>query len=31
MINLGSKNLGRAGWKDQNIISDDILKNIYGK
>ena len=31
MIKLGSKKLGMQGWRDQNVLSDHILKNIYGK
>ena len=31
MIKLGSKELGMSGWRDQNILDDQILKNIYGK
>ena len=31
MINLGSKKLGSPGWRNQNILSDETLKNIYGE
>ena len=31
MIKLGSKKLGMQGWRDQNVLDDHILKNIYGK
>ena len=30
MINLGSKKFGMSGWRNQNILSDETLKNIYG-
>ena len=31
MINLGSKKLGSSGWKNQNILSDETLRNLYGQ
>ena len=31
MINLGSKQIGSPGWRNQKILSDETLKNIYGK
>ena len=31
MINLGSKQIGMSGWRNQNILSDENLKNIYGQ
>ena len=31
MINLGSKKLGMPGWRNQNVLSDETLKNIYGQ
>ena len=31
MINLGSKRIGMPGWKNENILSDENLKNIYGQ
>ena len=31
MINLGSKQIGMPGWRNQNILSDENLKNIYGQ
>ena len=31
MINLGSKKLGMPGWRNQNFLSDETLKNIYGQ
>ena len=31
MINLGSKKIGMPGWRNENILSDENLKNIYGK
>jgi len=31
MINLGSKKLGMPGWRNQNILSDETLRNIYGQ
>ena len=31
MINLGSKRLGMPGWRNQYVLSDEILKNIYGQ
>ena len=31
MINLGTKKLGMPGWRNQNTLSDETLKNIYGK
>ena len=30
MINLGSKKLGSLGWRNEQFISDEILRNIYG-
>ena len=30
MINLGSK-IGMPGWSNKNILTDESLKNIYGK
>ena len=31
MINLGLKKSGIPGWRNQNILNDETLKNIYGK
>ena len=31
MIKLGSKELGMSGWRNQNILNDETLKNIYGQ
>ena len=31
MINLGSKKLGMPGWRNQNILPDETLKNLYGE
>ena len=31
MINIGSKKIGMPGWRNENILSDETLKNIYGK
>ena len=31
MINLGLKGLGMPSWGSQNILNDEILKDIYGK
>ena len=31
MINLRSKKIGKPGWENQNILSDETLKNIYGQ
>ncbi len=31
MINLGSKKLGMPGWRNKNILNDEILKNMYGQ
>ena len=31
MINLGSKKIGMPGWRNENILSDGILKDIYGQ
>jgi len=31
MINFGSTKLGMPGWRNQNIINDETLKNIYGE
>ena len=31
MINLLSNKLGSSGWRNENILSDEILKNIYGQ
>ena len=31
MINLGSQKLGIPGWRNQNILSDETLKNLYGQ
>ena len=31
MIKLGSNKLGTPSWRNQNILSDQDLKNIYGK
>jgi ribosomal protein S18 acetylase RimI-like enzyme len=31
MINLGSKKIGMPGWRNENILSDETLKNIYGQ
>ena len=30
MINLGLKKSGMPGWRNQNIINEETLKNIYG-
>ena len=31
MINLGSTKIGMPGWRNENILSDENLKNIYGQ
>ena len=31
MINLGSTKIGMSGWKNEKLLSDETLKNIYGK
>ena len=31
MINLGSTKIGMPGWRNENILPDEILKNIYGQ
>ena len=31
MINLGSTKLGIPGWRNENILNDETLKNIYGQ
>ena len=31
MINLGSTKIGMPGWRNENILSDQTLKNIYGQ
>ena len=31
MINLGSTKIGMPGWRNENILSDKTLKNIYGQ
>ena len=31
MINFGLKKSGIPGWRNQNILNDETLKNIYGK
>ena len=31
MIDLGTKKLGARGWRNQNLLSDETLKTIYGK
>ena len=31
MINLGSKKINRPGWRNENVLSEDALKNIYGQ
>ena len=31
MINLGSKQIRMPGWRNQNILSDESLKNLYGQ
>ena len=31
MIYLGSNKLGMSGWRNQNILSDENLKNLYGE
>ena len=31
MINLGSTKIGMPGWKNEKLLSDETLKNIYGK
>tara|TARA_Y100001968_G_scaffold51310_1_gene42192 strand:+ start:1358 stop:1900 length:543 start_codon:yes stop_codon:yes gene_type:complete len=31
MINFGSKTLEGGGWKDQNMLSGEVLTNMYGK
>ena len=31
MINLGSKKIGMPGWRNENILSDETLKNLYGQ
>ena len=31
MINLGLKQSGIPGWRNKNIINDEILKDIYGQ
>ncbi len=31
MINIGKKKIGGPGWRNQNRISDELLKNLYGQ
>ena len=31
MIDLGSKRIGMSKWRNENILSDETLKNIYGQ
>ena len=31
MINLGSKKIGMPGWRNENIISEETLNNLYGQ
>ena len=31
MINLGSTKIGMSGWKNEKLLSDETLKNIYGQ
>ena len=31
MINLGSTKFGMPGWKNEKLLSDETLKNIYGQ
>ena len=31
MINLGSTKIGMPGWKNEKLLSDETLKNIYGQ
>ncbi len=31
MINIGSKKIGMPGWRNENFLSDETLKNIYGE
>ena len=31
MIKLGSTKIGMPGWRNENILSDETLKNIYGQ
>ena len=31
MINIGSKKIGFSGRRNENILSDETLKNIYGQ
>ena len=30
MINFGQNKIGSSGWKNQNKLSEEVLKNIYG-
>ena len=31
MINLGSTKIGMPGWRNEKIISEETLKNLYGQ
>ena len=31
MINLGSKKIGMQRWRNEKILSDETLKNVYGQ
>ena len=31
MINIGSNKIGMLGRRNENILSDEVLKNIYGQ
>ena len=31
MINIGSKKINMPGWRNENVLSEDALKNIYGQ